>query len=164
MGLPEKDVTGLYISGLLHDIGKVGVPVEILAKPGRLTDAEMALIRRHPQTSYEVLKVIDFPWPVAEAILQHHERLDGSGYPRGLKGKEIIREARILAVADVVDAMINHRPYRPARSIEEVKEELRKGRGKLYDPEVVDACLKVIEEDQTFVQSSFGSKIKDNVP
>ena len=163
MGLPEKDVTGLYISGLLHDIGKVGVPVEILAKPGRLTDAEMALIRRHPQTSYEVLKVIDFPWPVAEAILQHHERLDGSGYPRGLKGKEIIREARILAVADVVDAMINHRPYRPARSIEEVKEELRKGRGKLYDPEVVDACLKVIEEDQTFVQSSFGSKIKDNV-
>ena len=148
MGFSEREVAGLYISGVLHDIGKIGVPVEILVKPGRLSDMEMALVRKHSLTGYEMLKMIDFPWPVAETVLQHHERLDGSGYPRGLKGEEIIREARILAVADVVDAMLNHRPYRPARSVEEVKEELKRGRGKLYDSEVVDACLKVLEEEQ----------------
>jgi len=144
MGLSEREKTGIYISGILHDIGKIAIPVEILVKPGRLTELERALIRTHPEAGYEVLKEIEFPWPVALATLQHHERMDGSGYPQGLKGEEIITEARILAVADVVDAMTHHRPYRPALPMEEALKELKRGKGRLYDPRVVDACLKVV--------------------
>ena len=146
MGLSHEEITGLYIAGLLHDVGKVAIPLEILVKPGKLEEKETALIREHPTLGYEVLKEIDFPWPVALVALQHHERLDGSGYPKGLKGKEITLEARIIAVADVLDAMSHHRPYRPARKMEEVIDELRKGRGKLYDEKVVDICLDLLRE------------------
>ncbi|RLB06239.1 MAG: hypothetical protein DRG50_05895, partial [Deltaproteobacteria bacterium] len=128
--------------------GKMSIPVEILVKPGKLSELEMSLIRTHPQSGYDILKEIDFPWPVAQITLQHHERMDGSGYPRGLKGEEIILGARILAVADVVDAMTHHRPYRPARSLEEAIQELRQGKGRLYDPQVVDACLEVLKEGE----------------
>lgn len=148
LGLSKDQLEGLYLSGILHDIGKIAVPVEILVKPGRLTVLEMEIIKSHPVAGYEILKNIDFPWPVALVALQHHERLDGSGYPKGLKNDEIILEARIVAVADVVDAMIHNRPYRPALSIEEVEAELRMHRGVKYDPEVVDAFLKLLKEEE----------------
>jgi putative nucleotidyltransferase with HDIG domain len=157
MGLSEDHVTGIYITGVLHDIGKMAVPVEILVKPGRLTDMEMSLIQIHPQAGYEILKGIEFPWPVAQAALQHHERMDGSGYPKGLKGDEISLEARILAVADVVDAMTHHRPYRPAFSRRDAIEEIKKGRERIYDPPVVDACLEVLEGKEPFVISEYST-------
>ncbi len=152
MEFSDEEITGLYISGLLHDIGKVAIPMEILVKPGKLDEKEMALVREHPLLGYEILKEIDFPWPVALVALQHHERLDGSGYPNGLKAEEIIPEAKIVAVADVVDAMSHHRPYRPAREIREVVEELLQGRGKLYDKRVVDACLSLIKESPELIK------------
>jgi PAS domain S-box-containing protein len=155
MRFPEEQIIGIYIAGVLHDIGKMAVPVEILVKPGRLTDMEMSLIQMHPQAGYEILKGIDFPWPVAQATLQHHERMNGSGYPHGLKGDEIIPEARILAVADVVDAMTHHRPYRPAFSLQDTVEEIKKGRGRFYDPQVVDACFEVWGGEQPFVISEY---------
>jgi PAS domain S-box-containing protein/putative nucleotidyltransferase with HDIG domain len=155
MGFSEEQTTGIYIAGVLHDIGKMAVPVEILVKPGRLTDMEMSLIQRHPEAGYEILKGIDFPWPVSQATLQHHERMDGSGYPQGVKGDTIIREARILAVADVVDAMTHHRPYRPAFSVQDAREEISKGRGRIYDPQVVDACLEVLEGEEAFTSSVY---------
>jgi len=155
MGFSEDQITGIYIAGVLHDIGKMAVPVEILVKPGRLTDMEMSLIQIHPAAGYEILKGIDFPWPVAQTTLQHHERMDGSGYPQGLKGDTIILEARILAVADVVDAMTHHRPYRPAFSVQDAREEISKGRGRLYDPQVVDACLEVLEGKEAFTSSVY---------
>ncbi len=155
MGFPEDHVTGIYITGVLHDIGKMAVPVEILVRPGRLSDMEMSLIQIHPQAGYEILKGIEFPWPVAQAALQHHERMDGSGYPQKLKGDEIILEARILAVADVVDAMTHHRPYRPAFSLQDAVEEIKKGRGRLYDPQVVDACSEVLGGKEPFVISEY---------
>jgi len=157
MKLPEDQITGIYIAGLLHDIGKMAVPVEILVKPGRLTEMEMSLIRIHPQAGYEILQGIDFPWPVAQATLQHHERMDGSGYPHGLRGDEIIQEARILAVADVVNAMTHHRPYRPAFSLQDAMEEIKEGRGRIYDPQVVDACLEVLEGKQSFITSEYST-------
>jgi PAS domain S-box-containing protein len=157
MGLPEDHVTGIYITGVLHDIGKMAVPVEILVKPGRLSDMEMSLIQIHPQAGYEILKGIEFPWPVAQAALQHHERMDGSGYPQKLSGAEIILEARILAVADVVDAMTHHRPYRPAFSQRDAVEEIKKGRGRIYDLQVVDACLEVLEGTEPFVISEYST-------
>jgi PAS domain S-box-containing protein/putative nucleotidyltransferase with HDIG domain len=146
MGLPEDRVEGIYIGALMHDIGKISVPAEILAKPRRLDDAELNLVQAHTMVGYEILKKVEFPWPVAEMALQHHERLDGSGYPQGLKGDEITLEARILGVADVVEAMASHRPYRPARGVDEALEEISQNRGILYDPEVVDACLKLFTE------------------
>jgi PAS domain S-box-containing protein len=155
MGLSEEEITGIYIAGVLHDIGKMAVPVEILVKPGRLNEMEMSLIQIHPQAGFEILKGIDFPWPVAPATLQHHERMDGSGYPQGLKGDEIILEARILAAADLVDAMTHHRPYRPAFSLQEATEELKRGRGRLYDPRVVDACLEALESKPPFATSAY---------
>jgi len=157
MGFPEDELTGIYIAGILHDIGKMAVPVEILVKPGRLTDMEMSLIKMHPQAGYEILKGIDFPWPVAQATLQHHERMDGSGYPQGLRGDEIIQEARILAVADVVDAMTHHRPYRPAFSLQNAMQEIKEGRGSVYDSQVVDACLEVLEGKQSFIISEYST-------
>jgi len=153
MGLPERRLTGIRIAGLLHDMGKISIPAEILTKPTQLSEIELALVKTHPQVAYEVLREIDFPWPVAEIIYQHHERWDGSGYPRGLKDDEILLEARILAVADVVEAMSSHRPYRPAHSIKEALEELIRNKGKLYDPEVVDTCVKLFKEKKFSFQS-----------
>lgn len=144
MNLPQRDIDGIRISALLHDIGKIAIPSEILTKPTGLTDLERATINQHSRYGYEILKKIDFPWPVAETVLQHHERLDGSGYPQGLKGDEIILPARILAVADVADAMSYQRPYRPAKGIEAATEEIEKGGGTLYDPTVVDVWLRSI--------------------
>ena len=146
MGLPEEQIRGIHLAGVIHDLGKIQVPAEILSKPGRLSPAEFELIKNHPQTGYEVLKDIKFPWPIAQIVLQHHERLDGSGYPQGLKGDQIMLEARILIVADVVEAMSSHRPYRPGLGLSHALEELRRNRGRFYDPDVVDACLRLFEE------------------
>ncbi|MFP4155678.1 MAG: HD domain-containing phosphohydrolase [Halothiobacillaceae bacterium] len=147
MELPEAQLRGLGIAASIHDIGKVAVPVEILSRPGKLTKAEFEIIKSHPVAGYDILAGIDFPWPVARIVRQHHERLDGSGYPDGLSGEQILLEARILAVADVVEAMASHRPYRPARPLQDAIGELRAHRGQLYDPAVVDACLELIAED-----------------
>jgi putative nucleotidyltransferase with HDIG domain len=146
MGLPEEQTEGLRMAGLIHDLGKITVPAEILSKPGQLTELEYGLIKMHPRVGYDVLKEMDFPWPVAQIVLQHHERMDGSGYPQGLSGEEIILEAGILGVADVVEAMASHRPYRPARGINKALEEILRNRGILYDAGVVDACLKLFIE------------------
>jgi putative nucleotidyltransferase with HDIG domain len=140
---------GIHIAGLLHDVGKVAVPTEILSKPGKISQYEFSIIKNHPQVGYEILQKIDFPWPVTQAILQHHERMDGSGYPGGLRGEDIIIEARILGVADVVEAMSSHRPYRPALGLDSALGEIAKGRGTLYDPQVVDACLSILEKNET---------------
>jgi PAS domain S-box-containing protein len=146
MGLTEDQFDGLRMAGLIHDLGKITVPTEILSKPGRITEIEFGLIRYHPQICHDILKTIELPWPVAKIVLQHHERLDGSGYPQGLMGDEIIMEARILAVADVVEAMASHRPYRPALGIELAFKEITTKKGILYDPEVVDACVRLFSE------------------
>lgn len=146
MGLPEARVKGLRLAGYVHDIGKISVPAEILSKPSRLTPMEFELIKSHSQSGHDVLKGVDFPWPVAEVILQHHERLDGSGYPRQLRDGEIMLEARIMAVADVVEAMSSHRPYRPGLGVEAALEEIARNRNGVYDPEVVDACLRLFRE------------------
>jgi putative nucleotidyltransferase with HDIG domain len=149
MKLTEWQVMGIHIAGLLHDVGKVAVPTEILSKPGKISQYEYSIIKNHPQVGYEILQKIDFPWPVTRAILQHHERMDGSGYPAGLSGEDIIIEARILGVADVVEAMSSHRPYRPALGLDSALGEIAKGRGTLYDARVVDACLSILEKNET---------------
>jgi putative nucleotidyltransferase with HDIG domain len=146
MNLAWEKVEGLRLAGIIHDIGKIATPVEILTKPAKLTKTEFQLIKEHPRVGYELIKDIAFPWPVAHIVLQHHERLDGSGYPEGLAGDAILLEARILAVADVVEALCSHRPYRPALGLEKGLEEIRKGRGFRYDTRVVDACFKVFRE------------------
>jgi putative nucleotidyltransferase with HDIG domain/PAS domain S-box-containing protein len=146
MNLPSDRIQGLHTAGLLHDIGKINVPAEILSKPGRLNDYEFQLIQTHVQAGYDILKSILFPWPVAQIARQHHERLDGSGYPCGLTRDEILLEARILAVADVVEAMASHRPYRPGLGIDKTLVEIAKNSGILYDPDVVKTCLKLIQE------------------
>jgi len=146
MGLSEDRVEGIGLAGSLHDLGKIYVPAEILNRPGGLTDLEFELIKTHPQVGYDILKRIEFPWPIAGIVHQHHERLDGSGYPLGLKGHDILLEARIVAVADVVEAIASHRPYRPALGVEMAVEELRRNRGVRFDPDVVDACLEVVQE------------------
>jgi PAS domain S-box-containing protein len=143
----SKDQTDfIRIASTIHDIGKISVPAEILSKPTKLMDIEFSLIKAHSQGGYEILKDIEFPWPVADVILQHHERMDGSGYPNGLKGEAILLEARILAVADVVEAMASYRPYRPARGIEAALDEIAKNKGILYDPDVVGACLRLFQD------------------
>jgi len=147
MGLDRDRLNGIYVAGVIHDIGKISVPAEILSKTAGLTDLEMRLIRTHSAAGYGILKGIDFPWPVAQIVLQHHERLDGSGYPQGLSGEAIMLEARIIAVADVVDAIASHRPYRPALGLDYALEEISRQRDTLYDPSVVDACLKLFRED-----------------
>ncbi len=147
MGLPSEAIRALRLAALLHDIGKIAVPAEVLNKPGRLDRLEMKLVRRHPWVAYQILKDMPFPYPVAEIVLQHHERLDGSGYPRGLKGEDILPEARILAVADVVEAMISHRPYRPARGLGKALAEIQRGKGTLYDPAAVEACVRLFREE-----------------
>jgi PAS domain S-box-containing protein len=146
LGLTEHQVTGLRVAGGVHDVGKIAVPAEILSKPTRLSSAEFAIVKTHAQQGYEILKDIDFPWPVAETVWQHHERLDGSGYPRGLRGDEISLEARIMAVADVVESMSTHRPYRPALGVEAAVAELESKAGSLYDPVVVAACVRLFHQ------------------
>jgi putative nucleotidyltransferase with HDIG domain len=144
MNLPEEQRTVVYFAGVVHDIGKISVPAEILSKPGRLSEIELSLIRTHPQTGYNILKNVEFPWPIADIVLQHHERMDGSGYPKGLGRDAILREARILAVADVMEAMAAHRPYRPAAGLDRAVEEIRARSPAQYDPEVVQACTGLI--------------------
>jgi len=146
LGLPEEQREGIRMAGFIHDLGKIAVPSEILSKPSPLNEIERAIIQNHVRAGYEILKTVEFPWPVAQVVLQHHERMDGSGYPSGLTGEGILLEARILAVADVVEAMASYRPYRPARGIEEAFREIAQGRDRLYDPQVVDACLKLFSE------------------
>ncbi|MDH4067867.1 MAG: PAS domain S-box protein [Dehalococcoidia bacterium] len=146
MGLSKEQINGLRLAGLIHDIGKVRVPAEILMNPDGLSEPEFMMIKAHPRLGYEILRTIDFPWPVAQIVLQHHERMNGSGYPSGLSGEDIIMEARILGVADVVDAMASHRPYRPALGINKALAEISQNKGVLYDSQVVDACLTLFRD------------------
>jgi len=146
MGFSQERIDGIRMVGTIHDIGKLSVPAEILTKPTKLTGIEFSLIKEHALSGYEMLKDIESPWPLAEIIYQHHERINGSGYPRKLKGNEILIEARIMAVADVVEAMSSHRPYRAALSIETALEEIEKNKGILYDPDIVDACIRIFRE------------------
>jgi PAS domain S-box-containing protein/putative nucleotidyltransferase with HDIG domain len=143
-GIAEDQIDGIYLAGVVHDIGKINVPAEILSKPGKLSGLEFQIVQTHAETGYEIVKGIDFPWPVAETILQHHERLDGSGYPKGLKGDEILPSARIIAIADVVEAMTAHRPYRAALGLDAALAEIERGKGWLYDRAAVEACVKLI--------------------
>ena len=143
LGLGESELRGLALAASIHDLGKLRVPAEILSKPGSLSEAELALVRCHADAGRQILAGVDFPWPIADIIGQHHERMDGSGYPLGLKGEQILREARIIAVADTVEAMASHRPYRPARGLESALAEIERGSGTLYDPEVAGACLEL---------------------
>ena len=148
LGWDDKRREGLRFGALIHDIGKIAVPTEVLNRPGRLSDAEMALVRVHSEEGREIIQGVDFPWPVALMIQQHHERLDGSGYPLGLKEVDIMPEARVLAVADVVEAMASHRPYRPAVGLDKALAEIRSGSGKIYDEKVVDACIALFENKE----------------
>ena len=147
MGLTNHQIDGIRMAGAIHDIGKISVPAEILSKPGMLTPIEFSLIKTHSQIGYEILKDIEFPWNIAKMVLQHHERMDGSGYPNGLFGDQILLEARIIAVADVVEAMASHRPYRPAVGLDKALEEISAKKGHAYDPLVVDACLTLFKEE-----------------
>ncbi|HAJ27648.1 MAG TPA: PAS sensor protein [Syntrophus sp. (in: bacteria)] len=146
MSLDNDRILGLGLAAVIHDIGKISVPAEILSKPTKLTNIEFSLIKNHTQAAYDILKDMEFPWPIAEIVYQHHERLDGAGYPRGLKGEEISLEAKIIAVSDVVEAMSSHRPYRPGLGIDVALGEIKKNRGVFYDPAVVDACLRLFLE------------------
>ena len=148
MGLPNDQIYGIRMGGVIHDLGKISIPAEILSKPGRITEIEFNLIKTHPRVGYDILKTIEFPWPIAQMVLQHHERTDGSGYPSGLSGEEILLEARILGVADVVEAMASHRPYRPARGIDKALKEISKNKGLLYDRDVVEVCLRLFKEKE----------------
>lgn len=145
LGLPPDTVTGIRLGSLVHDVGKIAVPAELLSCPRRLTPEEMALIRSHSAVGRDIIAEATFPWPLKRMVAEHHERLDGSGYPDGLRGEEICLEARIIAVADVIEAMSSHRPYRPALGIEVAIEEIRRHRGVYYDPQAVDACLGVLD-------------------
>jgi len=146
MGLPDDKIDGIRLAGSIHDIGKLSVPAEILSKPTKLTDIEFSLIKEHSQIGYEMLKDVESQWPLAQIVYQHHERINGSGYPRNLKGDEILIEARIMAVADVVEAMASHRPYRPGLGIQAALEEIEKNKGIVYDNAVADACLRLFRE------------------
>jgi response regulator RpfG family c-di-GMP phosphodiesterase len=149
MALPDDEIYGLRMASVIHDLGKIMIPSEILSKPGQLNPLEYELIKNHVQAGYDILKSIEFPWPLADIILQHHERMDGSGYPNGLKGDEIMLAARILSVSDVFETIASHRPYRPSLGLPYALNELRENRGKLYDNQVVDVCLSLVE-DGTF--------------
>ena len=144
MGLPKDQIEGVRMAAMIHDVGKNAIPVQILSKPVKLTRLEMEMIKEHSQMGYDILKGIEFPWPVAQMVLQHHERIDGSGYPQGLSGDEIYLGAKILGVADVVEAMASHRPYRASLGLDKAMEEISKNRGVLYDPDVVDAALRFL--------------------
>jgi HD-GYP domain-containing protein (c-di-GMP phosphodiesterase class II) len=146
MKLSREKIDGLRASSLVHDIGKITIPAEILSKPGKLNSIEFTMIQKHSRVGYDILKQIDFDWPLAEIVLQHHERMNGNGYPQKLGGDQIMIEARILAVADVIEAMSSHRPYRPALGEEKALDEIIQNRGILYDSEVVDICVNLFRE------------------
>jgi putative nucleotidyltransferase with HDIG domain len=148
LGMDAEQTEGVRLGASIHDIGKIQVPAEILSKPTELTPVEFELIRCHAKAGFEILKDVEFPWPIAKIAYQHHERLDGSGYPQGLKGDEMCPEAKIVAVADVVEAMSSHRPYRAALGLEPALGEISMNRGRFYDPEAVDACLKLFAENR----------------
>ncbi len=148
LGLAQDEIEGIRVAGIIHDLGKIAVPTELLVKPSRLNEFEFGLIRMHPQVGYNILKNIDFPWPVAQIVLQHHERLDGSGYPNGLSENSILPEAKILAVADVIEAIASHRPYRPALGIDVALEEISTKSGILYDPDAVKSALTLFEKKE----------------
>ena len=154
MKLSDDEVKSIQVAGLLHDIGKIAVPSEILTKPTKLGIHEWGIVREHSETGFGILKKIEFPWPIAEIIYQHHERMDGSGYPRGLKGKDILLQAKILMVADVVEAMSSHRPYRASLGIVKAIIEINFNRGTLYDDEVVSACIKVFQEGSPYTEQA----------
>jgi len=158
MGLPSQQLENLRLMGLIHDIGKIGVPAEILSKPGKLSAEELSLVRAHTRIGHEILSNVNFDIPVAEAAYQHHERINGTGYPRALKGSNILLEARIIAVADVMEAMSSHRPYRPGLGLDVALEEVRAGRGTKYDPQVVDACLKLFNEQGYTLDDSYQTR------
>ena len=151
-GLSEEQIEGIRMAGTIHDLGKISVPAEVLSKPSQLSENEFNLIKDHPQVGFDILKEIEFPWPIAEIVLQHHERFDGSGYPQGLSGDEILIEARILAVADVVEAMASHRPYRPGKGLKKALAEIANHKGTSYDPDAVDACLNVFNQKKFTIQ------------
>lgn len=146
LALSKSQIECIYMAAAIHDIGKISLPAEILVKPIPLSDIEISLIQTHAQAGYDILKGIEFPWAIADIVLQHHERMDGSGYPLGLAGDDIVFEARIICVADVVETMASHRPYRPSIGMDKALEEIADNRGVLYDPQVVDACLKIFKE------------------
>lgn len=146
IGLSEDQTEGLYMAAAIHDIGKISLPAEILAKPVQLSSIELSLIQAHAQAGYDILKGVEFPWPIAEIVLQHHERMNGSGYPQGLSGDGILLEARIIGVSDVVETMASHRPYRPSIGMDKALEEIIQNKGTLYDAQVVDACLTVFNQ------------------
>jgi len=146
MKLPQDKIEGTKIASLVHDIGKVNLPTEIISKPNKLIEVEFNLVKNYPKVGYDILKKVDFPWPIAEIVLQHQEKIDGSGYPRGLKGDEICIEAKILGVANVVEAMSSYKSYRPALSIDEALAEIVKNKNILFDPKVVDTCIKLFKE------------------
>lgn len=146
MGMGADQVEGVRLGALVHDIGKIHAPAGLLARPGKLRATQVELVRQHPQAGFEILRDAEFPWPVAQMVLQHHERLDGSGYPQGLKGEAILPEARIIAVADVVDGISSHRPHRPALGLEAALREVERMRGRWLDAEAVDACLRLFRE------------------
>jgi HD-GYP domain-containing protein (c-di-GMP phosphodiesterase class II) len=146
MGLSQEKIDGIRMAGSIHDIGKLSIPAEILTKPTKLTNLEFAMIKEHPQSGYDMLKDVESPWPLAQIVYQHHERMDGSGYPRKLKGDEILLDARIMGVADVVEAMASHRPYRAALGLDVALEEIEKNKGTLYDNTVAEACLRLFRE------------------
>ena len=146
IGLTELQIDGLFLAATIHDVGKINIPAELLSKPGKLTPLEFQMIQTHAQTGYDIIKGINFPWPIGQMVLQHHERLDGSGYPNHLKGEAILIEAKVLAVADVVDAMLAHRPYRPALGLDAALDEIEAGKGRLYDPAIADACIALFRQ------------------
>jgi putative nucleotidyltransferase with HDIG domain len=154
MGLTADQIDSIRIAGNIHDIGKMSIPAEILSKPAKLKKAEFEMIKEHPMVGYNILKDIEFPWPIAKIVLQHHERIDGSGYPNGLAGNQILVESKIIAVADVVEAIASHRPYRPALGIDVALKEIQKGKGSLYDTAVVDTCLHLFRKKGYKMESS----------
>lgn len=146
MDMPQKEIEGIYLAGTIHDLGKMAVPSDLLSKSAKLSKIEYELIKEHSGAGYDILKMVSFPWPIAQIVRQHHERIDGSGYPDGLKGEDILIESRILSVADVVEAMSSHRPYRAALGIDKALEEITKNKGILYDATAVDVCVKLFKE------------------
>lgn len=154
MNLSADVIDAIRIAGAIHDIGKLSVPIEILSKPGKITEIEFEIIKAHPMTGYRILKDIDFPWPIAQIVLQHHERVDGSGYPHRLRGEEILLEARIIGVADVVEAIASHRPYRSALGIEKALEEISRMAGRHLDSKAVDACLTMFNEKRFILEQN----------
>lgn len=155
MGLSDDVIAGIYLAGFIHDLGKISIPTEFLTKPGKLKEHEYVLIKTHAEAGYKILRGIDFPWPVAEIVLQHHERINGSGYPRGLKGEEILKEAKIIAIADVVEAITFYRPYRPAYGLNLALQEIRRNEGILFDAECAEACLDLFEKENLPWQGLF---------